>query len=269
MYDDDDIDRGAFLLILGTLAAVIAIVSWWFLAHASTPLPAPAGEAAAVRRDLVADTRAALAVDRTDAEIRGLGVALGEPATVIVLRGEVASDAIKTRAGEIAAKVPGVTRVDNLLTIAAPPVAPTTAAAPQTTAAVARPIADLATGNPDLTSLVAQLQRAGITNTSQLPPGPFTIFAPTNNAFGGIDAALKRSTDSNVERLRKVLTYHVVPGRIAPDELARRATPLQTSAGENLTVTPGNPVKLADGRLTVTRNFEGKALNRRIEFVIL
>jgi len=204
----------------------------------------------------VAKVRAALALDKTDAAIKGLDVTKVDPATTIVLKSEVASEAIKTKAGDIAAKVPGVVKVDNQLRVAAPSQAPATtaAASPTTAAPAARTVTDLVTSSADLSSLSAQLTRAGLADTLR-GAGPFTVFAPTNPAFASMDAALKRSTDVNAERLKKVLTYHVVSGRLSPTELAAK-TSLDTVAGEKLSVLAGTPVKLADGKLAVQRSIE-------------
>lgn len=251
MYDDDDIDKGAFLLILGTLAAVISIVSWWFLTNnaATTTTSAPA---VTVADDLVARVKAALAVDKTDASITGLDVSKADPGTTIVLKGQVVSLALKTKAGEIAAAVPGVAKVDNQLLVASPTT--TTVAPPTTAAPAARTVTDLVTTTADLSTLSAQLTKAGLADTLR-GTGPFTLFAPTNSAFNSMDAALKRSTDVNTDRLKKVLTYHVISGRLSPTELATK-TSLDTVEGEKLTVQAGNPVKLADGKLAVQRSVE-------------
>ena len=74
-----------------------------------------------------------------------------------------------------------------------------------------------AVNSKDHTTLVAAVKAAGLVDTLQ-SPGPFTVFAPTNEAFaklpaGTVDTLLK---PENKETLTNVLTYHVVPGRIRP-----------------------------------------------------
>src|SRR5262247_3835179 len=72
-----------------------------------------------------------------------------------------------------------------------------------------------AVNSKDHTTLVAAVKAAGLVDTLQ-SPGPFTVFAPTNEAFaklpaGTVDTLLK---PENKKTLTKILTYHVVPGRL-------------------------------------------------------
>src|SRR6478752_2554285 len=76
-------------------------------------------------------------------------------------------------------------------------------------------IIDNAVNSKDHTTLVAAVKAAGLVDTLK-SPGPFTFFAPTNAAFaalpaGTVDTLLK---PENKATLTKVLTYHVVPGRL-------------------------------------------------------
>ena len=75
-------------------------------------------------------------------------------------------------------------------------------------------IVDVAVGNENFTTLVAAVKAAGLVETLS-SEGPFTVFAPTNDAFaklpaGTVDNLLK---PENLETLKSVLTYHVVPGK--------------------------------------------------------
>jgi uncharacterized surface protein with fasciclin (FAS1) repeats len=81
-------------------------------------------------------------------------------------------------------------------------------------------IVDNAVNSKDHTTLVAAVKAAGLVDTLK-GPGPFTVFAPTNAAFdklpgGTVDTLLK---PENKDQLVKVLTYHVVPGRITSHKL--------------------------------------------------
>src|SRR3954464_3374638 len=76
-------------------------------------------------------------------------------------------------------------------------------------------IVDNAVNSADHTTLVAAVKAAGLVDTLK-SPGPFTVFAPVNSAFGAlpagtVDTLLK---PENKATLTKVLTYHVVPGRL-------------------------------------------------------
>jgi uncharacterized surface protein with fasciclin (FAS1) repeats len=72
-------------------------------------------------------------------------------------------------------------------------------------------IVDVATSNPRFSTLVTALQAADLVTTLQ-GPGPFTVFAPTNDAFGKIPPAILNYLLSQPDALRSVLLYHVVPG---------------------------------------------------------
>ena len=91
------------------------------------------------------------------------------------------------------------------------------------TAGSARPtVVEAAIGSQDHQTLVAAVKAAGLVDTLN-GPGPFTIFAPTDAAFaklpaGTVDTLLQ---PANREKLRTVLTYHVVPGKVTSKELVR------------------------------------------------
>ena len=99
-----------------------------------------------------------------------------------------------------------------------------------------------AVNSKDHTTLVAAVKAAGLVDTLQ-SPGPFTVFAPTNDAFaklpaGTVDTLLK---PENKKTLTNVLTYHVVPGRMSAKDLMEKIKSsggkamLKTVEGENLT----------------------------------
>ncbi len=93
----------------------------------------------------------------------------------------------------------------------------------------------------DHTTLVAAVKAAGLVDTLS-GPGPFTVFAPTNEAFdklppGTVDTLVK---PENKDTLVKILTYHVVSGRYTAADLiklAKNGGVLTTVQGEPLTVT--------------------------------
>ena len=97
-----------------------------------------------------------------------------------------------------------------------------------------------AVNSKDHTTLVAAVKATGLVDTLS-GPGPFTVFAPTNEAFaklpaGTVDNLLK---PENKGTLTKVLTYHVVPGRMTAGNLmkARLVQPLLTEADELTRIT--------------------------------
>ncbi len=105
-----------------------------------------------------------------------------------------------------------------------------------------------AMNSADNTTLVAAVKAAGLVQTLQ-GPGPFTVFAPTNEAFaalsaGTVDTLLK---PENKATLTKILTYHVVPGRLdftALEQMICKGdgkAELKTVEGDTLTAKMNGP----------------------------
>ncbi|GAB3868525.1 hypothetical protein GCM10028824_13660 [Hymenobacter segetis] len=117
-------------------------------------------------------------------------------------------------------------------------------------------IVDNAGGSADHTTLVAAVKAAGLVETLK-SAGPFTVFAPTNAAFDKLPAGTVNSlvTPEMKPTLTKILTYHVVPGRLMAADL-KDGQVLTTVEGEQLTVMKsGSSVMLKDakgGMATVT-----------------
>ena len=114
-------------------------------------------------------------------------------------------------------------------------------------------IIENAGNSKDHTTLVAAVKAAGLVETLE-GTGPFTVFAPTNEAFaalpaGTVDNLLKPESKAT---LTKILTYHVVPGKYTAHDLAKLAKAhggkamLKTVEGESITVAGKN------GKWTVT-----------------
>jgi uncharacterized surface protein with fasciclin (FAS1) repeats len=83
-------------------------------------------------------------------------------------------------------------------------------------------IVENAVNSKDHTTLVAAVKAAGLVDTLE-SPGPFTVFAPTNEAFdklpaGTVDTLLK---PENLDQLKKILTYHVVAGKMTSKDIAK------------------------------------------------
>lgn len=105
-------------------------------------------------------------------------------------------------------------------------------------------IVDVASANPSFSTLVAAVKAAGLVETLS-GSGPFTVFAPTDAAFAALPAGTveKLLLPENIESLKKVLTYHVVSGKLPAKRL---------SSGSVSTV-EGSPVKVnvKTGKVTV------------------
>jgi uncharacterized surface protein with fasciclin (FAS1) repeats len=74
-------------------------------------------------------------------------------------------------------------------------------------------IVDTAARTPELSTLARLINEAGLADTLR-GAGPFTVFAPTDEAFKAVPAATLQQLATNREMLRAVLTYHVVPGKV-------------------------------------------------------
>lgn len=125
----------------------------------------------------------------------------------------------------------------------------TPAPAPAQSAATSGTVLMVAQRDPDFTTLVSAIQTAGMTETLN-GGGPFTIFAPTNDAFEKVPAARRDAltTPEGAPDLRRLLTYHVVPGRLDAATLVQRVQ----AGGGSLALTT-----LQGGVLTASVNAVG------------
>jgi uncharacterized surface protein with fasciclin (FAS1) repeats len=94
-----------------------------------------------------------------------------------------------------------------------------------------RTVVDAAASNPQLSTLVKLIQDAGLADTLR-GAGPFTVFAPTDDAFKAVPAATMAQLASNRDLLRSVLTYHVVPGKVTAAEV--KTGPAKTVQGADI-----------------------------------
>ncbi|GAB1510845.1 cell surface glycolipoprotein Mpt83 [Actinophytocola sp. KF-1] len=113
------------------------------------------------------------------------------------------------------------------------------------------PVAVAASNNPLLTTLVSAVSgklNPQVNLVDTLNGSEFTVFAPVDDAFAKIDAATigKLKTDSAL--LTKILTYHVVPGRLSPDQVVGEQTTVEkgtvdvTGSGDALKVNDANVI---------------------------
>lgn len=109
------------------------------------------------------------------------------------------------------------------------------------------PVAVAASNNPLLTTLVSAVSgklNPDVNLVDTLNGGQFTVFAPVDAAFAKIDPATIETLKTNDELLTKILTYHVVPGQIAPADIAGDHP---TVEGGSVTVTgSGDALKVND-----------------------
>jgi uncharacterized surface protein with fasciclin (FAS1) repeats len=100
-------------------------------------------------------------------------------------------------------------------------------------------IVDTAKSAGNFTTLVAAIEAAGLTETLK-GKGPFTVFAPTDEAFAKLPAGTVEALLKDKQKLAKILTHHVVAGEVTAKQ-----------------VKPGKVTTVQGGRLNVTRNSQG------------
>lgn len=118
---------------------------------------------------------------------------------------------------------------------------------PATAVKADKDIVDLAVGTDFLSTLVAAVKAGGLVDVLK-GDGPFTVFAPTNEAFAKLPAGTVESLlkPENKDQLVKILTYHVVPGSIKSSDL-KDGMEVETVQGQKVTV------KLADGKAMINK----------------
>ncbi len=129
----------------------------------------------------------------------------------------------------------------------------TTVPASDTTEMTTEPgtIVEVAQGNEDFSTLVAAVTAAGLADALS-GEGPLTVFAPTNAAFDALPEGLleKLLLPENKEVLTKILTYHVVSGKVMAADVA--AGDVTTLEGSTFAVTTEGGVKVGSANVTAT-----------------
>ncbi len=116
--------------------------------------------------------------------------------------------------------------------------------------AESKDIVDVAAGAGKFTTLVAAVKAAGLVETLK-GKGPFTVFAPTDEAFaklpkGTVEGLLK---PENKAQLVKILTYHVVPGKIMSKDIAGQKASVASVEGTKLSVDATNGVMIDNAKV--------------------
>ena len=152
-------------------------------------------------------------------------------------------------------------------TEAAPISASTASPIPSSPAASTGTIVDVAASNPDFTTLVTAVKAAGLAETLA-GPGPFTVFAPTNEAFAKVPKDVLDKLLANKEALTKVLTYHVLAGEVK----AADVMPGDVRSVEGSTATiadAGGQLKVNDATIVATDVMASNGVIHVIDSVIL
>lgn len=116
-------------------------------------------------------------------------------------------------------------------------------------AAQAADIVDTAVSAGSFKTLVTAVQAAGLVDTLK-GPGPFTVFAPTDDAFAKIPKATLDALLKDKAALTKVLTYHVVPGRVMANDV--KPGMVKTVQGGMITVSTTGGVKVDGANVVKT-----------------
>ncbi|MCG9892839.1 MAG: fasciclin domain-containing protein [Thermosynechococcaceae cyanobacterium MS004] len=95
-------------------------------------------------------------------------------------------------------------------------------------------IVDIAVSNDAFKTLVTAVTAANLVETLQ-SPGPFTVFAPTDDAFAKLPPGTIQTLVQNIPQLTRILTFHVVSGKLTQADLAKLGT---------VTSVEGSPIKI-------------------------
>ena len=111
--------------------------------------------------------------------------------------------------------------------------------------AAERDIVDTAAASDQFETLVAAVKAAGLVDTLK-GDGPYTVFAPTDEAFAKLPAGTVENLlkPENKDQLVAVLTYHVVPGKIMSSDIAGKTAEVETAQGSKLSVDATDGVKV-------------------------
>jgi uncharacterized surface protein with fasciclin (FAS1) repeats len=112
-------------------------------------------------------------------------------------------------------------------------------------------IVEVASANDDFSTLVAAVDAAGLVDTLN-GEGPFTVFAPTDDAFAALPDGLLDALllPENKDTLVKILTYHVLPGEVTSDQVT--AGDVATVEGQSVTISTDGGVKVNDANVIAT-----------------
>ncbi|WP_293351190.1 MULTISPECIES: fasciclin domain-containing protein [unclassified Microcoleus] len=109
-------------------------------------------------------------------------------------------------------------------------------------------IVDTAVSAGSFTTLVAAVKAAGLVDTLK-GTGPFTVFAPTDEAFAKLPAGTVDALLKDIPKLKKILTYHVVAGKVMAADVVKLKS-AKTVEGSEVKIDASNGVKINDSTVT-------------------
>jgi uncharacterized surface protein with fasciclin (FAS1) repeats len=146
----------------------------------------------------------------------------------------------------------------------------TAAADTMDTSSTSKPtIAGAAASDPQFSTLVSALTAAGLVDTLN-GDGPFTVFAPTNDAFAEIPEAELQAILADKDKLTKILTYHVLPAKVLSKNLKKKQT-VTTVEGSPVTIVvkKKSGAKIEDAKIVETDVKTSNGVIHVIDRVIL
>ncbi len=109
-------------------------------------------------------------------------------------------------------------------------------------------IIETAITNPDFSTLVTAIKAADLVETLS-GTGPFTVFAPTNEAFAKIPAETLNAVLADKAKLTSILTYHVVAGKVMSEDVVKISKAM-TVEGSEVNIDASNGVMVNDAKVT-------------------
>ena len=132
--------------------------------------------------------------------------------------------------------------------------------------AVAQDIVDVAAKAGNFNTLVTAVKAADLVDTLK-GPGPFTVFAPTDDAFAKVPKAKLDALLADKAALAKVLTYHVVPGKVMAADV--KAGKVKTVQGQELTVATKGGVMVDNAKVVATDVTASNGVIHAIDTVLM
>lgn len=131
-----------------------------------------------------------------------------------------------------------------------------------------RTIVDIAAGESKFSTLVELVKEAGLAETLS-GPGPFTLFAPTNEAFSKVDAGTLAELKRDKTKLASVLKYHVVPGKVMAKDVTSLTSATSVEGSDIAIAVKGGKVMVDEATVTATDISGSNGVIHVIDSVIL
>lgn len=128
-------------------------------------------------------------------------------------------------------------------------------------------IVDTAVSAGSFTTLVAAVTAAGLVDTLK-GAGPFTVFAPTDEAFAKLPAGTVEALLKDIPKLTKILTYHVVAGKVMAADVVK-LTSAKTVEGSEVKIDASSGVKINDSTVTTADVVADNGVIHIIDSVLL